>query len=277
MMEVLWQIGDFLAQDRVLAVVRAVVIMLVALLILRLSRRRLRIEGLGGQHNLILRRLLTWAIMGLALAWALQEVGLDLRVVLGAAGVLTVAIGFAAQTSVSNLISGVFLMTERPFSVGDVIEVDGKTGTVMSIDSLSIKLRTFDNLLVRIPNETMLKANVTNLTHYAIRRYDMKVGVAYGTDLALVRELLVELAYREPLCLAEPAPLIILLDFADSAIQLQYSVWGTVENFLAMRNAMFEQVKETFDEHGIVIPFPQRTIHLAGQFSTPVQPATGED
>ncbi|RXM22074.1 mechanosensitive ion channel, partial [Citrobacter sp. AAK_AS5] len=90
----------------------------------------------------------------------------------------------------SNLISGLFLVMERPFVVGDVITVDDVTGEVLTIDMLSTKLRTFDNLYVRMPNETIIKSRVTNLTHFPIRRIDLRLGVAYREDLARVRAVL---------------------------------------------------------------------------------------
>lgn len=261
MREFLSQALEILGNDRVGDVLRAVGILVAGFLALRLIRRRVKIDGLHAQQNMILRRVMTTVVLVVTIAWALSELGLDLRMVLGAAGVLTVAIGFAAQTSVSNLISGVFLMIEQPFSVGDVIEVSGTTGEVLSIDSMSVKLRTFQNLLVRIPNETMLKANVTNLTHFPLRRYDMMIGVAYREDIARVRDVLREVAYSNPKCLAEPRPLIIFLGFGDSALQLQFSIWATQANYLEMRTSMHEDVKRAFDEHGIEIPFPQRTVH----------------
>ena len=119
---------------------------------------------------------------------ALRELGFKLSVLLGAAGVLTVAVGFASQTSASNIISGLFLLGERPFSVGDVIRVGSTTGEVLSIDLLSAKLRTFENLFVRIPNETLIKSEVTNLSRLPVRRLDLKIGIAYKEEVGENKE-----------------------------------------------------------------------------------------
>ena len=258
------QVRDIVTREYVGNALRAALILLAAYILLRVVQRRLIGDGARVQQSMILARVIRWIIIVVAIAWALSELGLDLRVVLGAAGVLTVAIGFAAQTSVSNLISGVFLMLERPFAVGDVIKVGDTTGEVLTIDTMSVKLRTFANLLVRIPNETVLKANVTNLTHFPLRRYDMQIGVAYHEDVEKIRRLLIDIAYRNPLCLAEPKPVIIFKAFGDSALELQFSIWAATENYLAMANSMHEEVKRAFDEHGIEIPFPQRTVHWRG-------------
>ncbi len=206
--------------------------------------------------------LVGWTLLG---ASVLRQLGFELSVLMGAAGVLTVAAGFASQTAASNLISGLFLIGERPFVVGDVIRVDAVTGEVTDIDLVSVKLRTFDNLLVRVPNETLLKSQITNITHYPIRRVDLQLGVAYHEDIERVIEVLQDLAFREPLCLDEPEPLVIHKGFGDSAVLLQFSVWAARTNFLDVRTRLQIEIKKAFDEAGIEIPFPHRTIYASSQ------------
>lgn len=254
--EQLWAI------EMVRAGLRAALIVLAGVLVARMINRRMRRWSLLAQHRLVARRVTTGLIVIVTAAWAMSELGLRLGVVLGAAGVLTVAVGFAAQTSFSNLISGVFLMAEQPFRVGDIITVADTTGEVLTIDLLSVKLRTFDNLQVRIPNETMLKANVTNVTRFPIRRYDFKLGVAYKEDLARVRDVLLAVAEKNPLVLRNPAPLFIFLGFGESGIDLQFSVWAKRERMIEMRTSMGMEIKRAFNARGIEIPFPQRTLQL---------------
>lgn len=215
------------------------------------------------QHHIVLfKRLVYWLILALFVASALKQLGFSLSVLLGAAGVLSVALGFASQTSASNLISGLFLIGEKPFQLGDTIKVGTTTGEVLSIDLLSVKLRTFDNLFVRIPNETLIKSEVTNLTRFPIRRFDLLLGVAYKEQIATVRQVLMDVADKNPLCLDEPAPMFLFLGFGDSALNIQFSVWSKRENFRDLRNSLQEEVKLAFDCAGIDIPFPQRTVHL---------------
>ena len=171
------------------------------------------------------------------------------------------AIGFASQTSASNLISGLFLVAERPFTVGDVIRVGTTTGEVLSIDTLSVKLRTFDNLFVRIPNESLIKSEVTTLTRFPIRRADLLVGVAYKEDLSKVRTILEEVADKNPLSLEEPKPRYIFQGFGESSLDIQFSVWAKRENFLDLKNSIYSEIITAFDEQGIEIPFPHRTIY----------------
>jgi small-conductance mechanosensitive channel len=195
--------------------------------------------------------------------------GVDLSILLGAAGILTVALGFASQTSASNIISGLFLLGEKPFGVGDIVRVGTTTGEVIAIDLLSVKLRTFDNLFVRIPNETMIKAEITNLQRFPIRRFDLQIGVAYKEDLDRVREVLQTVADEHPLSLDEPAPMILFTGFADSSINFQFSVWALSDNFLEIRTQIPLAVKAAFDEHNIEIPFPHRTLYT-GSETTPM-------
>ncbi|MEW6992353.1 mechanosensitive ion channel family protein [Colwelliaceae bacterium 6441] len=214
------------------------------------------------KHGLfLLKRTIFYTILVLFALSALKHLGIDLSILIGAAGILTVAIGFASQTSASNLISGLFLMLERPFSISDVIKVNDTVGEVISIDLLSVKLRTFDNLFVRIPNESMIKSAVTTLTKFPIRRADLKIGIAYKEDIERVREILLEIAEKNVICLEEPAPLFILTGFGASSVDIQFSVWSKRENFLALKNQMYQDIKKTFDAQNIEIPFPHVSLY----------------
>ncbi|WP_019593185.1 mechanosensitive ion channel family protein [Thioalkalivibrio sp. ALM2T] len=264
----------FVTSEAFLAAIRAAVYLLVGLLLARLLSRglaRALEDKLDAQQVMLTRRISFYLIVLLVLASALRELGFDLTVLLGAAGILTVALGFASQTSASNLISGLFLIGERPFSVGDVIKVGDATGEVLSIDPLSVKLRTFDNLMVRVPNETLVKTQLTNLSRFPIRRLDMQIGVGYRTDLKELRDVLMGVAERNPVCLEEPKPLFIFLEYGDSALKIQLSVWARREKFLDLRNSMHEGVKAALDEAGIDIPFPQRTLGGLGGSPLPVR------
>lgn len=208
------------------------------------------------QQLVLIRSVVGYAIYGVGLVLVLEQLGFDPKVLLGAAGFLTVAIGFASQTSVSNLISGLFLIFERPFVIGDAVTIDGVTGEVLSIDLLSVKLRTFDNLYVRVPNEAVLKTRVTTLTRFPIRRIDLKFGVAYASDLEKVRRVLLELVAAHPQVLQEPEPLVLITGFADSAIELQFSVWVEQDPMLRVRSDLYGKIQRAFAEANIEIPFP---------------------
>jgi small-conductance mechanosensitive channel len=258
-------------QMHVFAIGKALLIFIIGYFLARIARNgvgRLTIANLSRHGMILLRRIVFYGILILTCISVMKELGFDLSVVLGAAGILSVAIGFASQTSASNLISGLFLMMERPFSIGDIIKVGDTTGEVISIDLLSVKVRTFDNLFVRLPNESMIKTQVTTLTRFPIRRADIKVGIAYKENIEKVKDILTNLAETNPICLEEPAPLFILLGFGNSSIDIQFSVWAKKENFLTLKNTFYQEIKEAFDTHGVEIPFPHVSLY-SGEATKP--------
>lgn len=244
-------------------VLRAVLILILGAIATRLVAR-----GVGAmaerrftrQEGMIARRLVTWILGGLIFVTVLRELGYDLSILLGAAGVLTVALGFASQTSASNLISGLFLTAERPFVVGDLIQIDTRTGEVLSIDLLSVKLRTFDNLLVRVPNEEIIKKNIVNLTHFPIRRVDLQLRVPYGTDMDWLREFLKEIAEKTPVAMVEPEPIFVFQRYGEAGIEFQFSVWGLRQNYLELLNSTSLAIEAGLRREGIEIPPPRRSI-----------------
>lgn len=245
-----------LCQALLLFIIGFIIAKLISSAVVKLAKHKMTAHG-----QLFLKRSVFYGLLVLVTISALDNVGIDLSILLGAAGIFTVALGFASQTSASNLISGLFLMIERPFSITDVIKVNDITGEVISIDLLSVKLRTFDNLFVRIPNESMIKSAVTTLTKYPIRRADLKIGIAYKEDIEKVRTILLDLASKNLICLEEPAPVFILTGFGSSSIDIQFSVWSRRENFLVLKNSMYTEIKNAFDQHGIEIPFPHVSLY----------------
>jgi len=259
-----FDLNSLLEAIHFIAITKATIILLVGFFVAKFLSNlvtRFNFANMTIHGQILLKRAIFYGIMILMSMSALRELGFDLSVILGAAGILSVAIGFASQTSASNLISGLFLMMERPFSIGDVIRVEQTTGEVISIDLLSVKIRTFDNLYVRVPNESMIKTQVTTLTRFPIRRADLILGIAYKEDIEQVKALLALLADNNPLCLSEPAPLFILKGFGTSSVDIQFSVWAKKENFLVVKNEMYQQIKEAFDNNGIEIPFPHLSLY----------------
>ncbi|MDP2791872.1 MAG: mechanosensitive ion channel family protein [Rectinemataceae bacterium] len=190
----------------------------------------------------------------------LKAFGVDLSALLGAAGIAGIAIGFAAQTSISNLISGLFLISEKPFQIGDSIQVGDITGIVMSVDLLSVKLQTFDNRFVRIPNETIIKTNVINISRFPIRRLDVWVSVAYSSDLDKVKDLLKDIAAKNIHVLDNPAPLIFIDKFDASGINIRFGLWFEASKLLDLKNSIIADVHKRFAAEGIEIPLPKMDV-----------------
>jgi small-conductance mechanosensitive channel len=264
-MNEMWlHLSELLQSDYLGKALRATVLLVIGFFIAKLANRySLRfIEQIFTKHtSQLVQRGVYYLILMLFVFSALMELGFNLSILLGAASVLTVAVGFASQTSASNFISGIFLMAERSFVIGDIIKVGSTVGEVLSIDLLSVKIRTFDNLFVRLPNESLIKSELTTLTKFPIRRLDMKIGVAYKENIAKVKAVLEQVAFDNPLCLEEPKPLYIFQGFEDSSLSLQFSIWAKRENFLELKNSMYEQIKIAFDKENIEIPFPHMSLY----------------
>lgn len=265
-------VADFVTPERISLFIRVVLMLAIGLPIVSFARKllaRIIKDKLSLQAELLLVRTVTYVLYLILAVMVLNEFGFKISALLGAAGVFGIAIGFASQTSISNIISGIFLISEKPFMMGDIIEIDSTLGTIDSIDLLSIKLRTFDNRYVRIPNETMIKSEVINLTKFDVRRAQIVIGVAYKEDVRRVLEILKDIAANLPDALSDPAPLVIADGFGKSSIDISFGVWTATSNAVNMKTQMILAVKERFDKEGIEIPFPHLSIY-AGEASNPI-------
>ncbi|MGA2975341.1 MAG: mechanosensitive ion channel family protein [Spirochaetia bacterium] len=220
------------------------------------------------QRQMIARKIITYSGFFLVFMAVLAELGLKLTAFLGAAGIVGIAVGFASQTSVSNIISGLFLISEKPFAIGDVIRIGGTTGIIQSIDLLSIKIRTFDNLFVRIPNEKILSSEVTNITRFPIRRMDITLQVDYGQDIGRVHDVLAQIAGANPWSLDEPEPVIIISDFKESGIEVQFGLWFAKTDFVNLKNSIMKDIVSQFDAEKIRFAHPNRLVRMVESGST---------
>jgi small-conductance mechanosensitive channel len=244
---------------------------LIGLIIIRIllaMSTRTFLKKVTDHNRLLVRNAIVYSGTIIIFVTVLGELGVNLTTLLGAAGIVGIAIGFASQTSVSNIISGLFLISEKPFSVGDVIRFGDKTGIIHSIDLMSIKIRTFDNLFIRIPNEKVLNTEVVNVTRFPIRRLDLSVSVAYKEDVATVKTVLADVIKNNSYALSEPEPLILFQNFGASGLEFLLGVWFLKTDFLLLKNSLMQGIKERFDAEGIEIPFPHRSLY-AGEATKP--------
>lgn len=213
---------------------------------------------LGTGRAFLLGRLASISvIIGVAL-FALWSVGVPLSGALtwlgATAGVLGVAVGFASQTSAANIISGLFLVGERPFEEGDVISVDGREGFVLSVDLLSVKLRTFDNTYVRVPNESVMKATIVNLTRFPIRRFELILSVRPNVDLDHVRAVMQRVADEIPIVLNEPGPNVLFVALRDGRVDLKVVAWAAKEDFFDAKVRFSTAFVDAVVRDGIALP-----------------------
>ncbi|MGA8884100.1 MAG: mechanosensitive ion channel family protein [Acinetobacter sp.] len=265
--------------DRLTELLVALVLGLIGFLIARFVSNTF-IRTIGSRFNahqkLVWRRGIFYFIFLIFVMASLKEAGFKLSVFLGAAGILTVALGFASQTSASNLISGLFLIGEGSFEIGDTIQItlirgNSIEGEVISIDLLSVKLLTQDNVYVRLPNEQLIRAPVHNLSKFPIRRIPITLAINFHEDIIKVREVLLDVAQKYPLVLADPKPAVTVTAFRESSIELLFAVWCQQENFLKVRDEMQERVRNGFLDNQIEIPVPKMGF-VDHPLSRPVQP-----
>lgn len=178
-------------------------------------------------------------------------------------GALAVGIGFGSQNLISNFISGVILLIERPVNQGDVIEIDGRRVTVERLGARSTIVRTLDNTHMIVPNSLLLERPVINWTlSDEVVRQQIKVGVAYGSPTRRVEELLLAMLAAIEGVRAEPKPLVKFADFGDSALNFEVFFWATIEERLETENEIRHRIAEVFAAEGIIMAFPQRDVHL---------------
>ena len=251
--------------ERLSEIVVAIILAFIGFVIARLVSNAF-IRTIGNRFNahqrLLWRRGIFYFIFLLFIMTSLREAGFKLSVFLGAAGILTVALGFASQTSATNLISGLFLIGEGSFEVGDTIQITlirGQTieGQVISIDLLSVKLLTLDNVYIRLPNEQLIRTPVMNLSKYPIRRIPITLAINFHEDIIKVRQVLLDVAAKYPLVMDDPKATVTVTAFRESSIELLFSVWCRQENALKVRDEMQERVRNGFVENQIEIPVPK--------------------
>ena len=202
-----------------------------------------------------------WGILTLGTVMSFQQF-VDVTAFLAGLGIIGFTVGFALQDVMKNFASGVILLVQQPFRVGDSVAVDAYEGTVRAVDLRSTEIQTFDGRIAILPNAEVLNHAIVNYTRSLQRRIEVVVGVAYGADLKLARDVALEAVRAVPGYLAEPAALVVFKDFADFAMNMSVYAWiDTAQtNPTKARDAAIELIKQALDAHQIEIPYPMRTV-----------------
>lgn len=180
--------------------------------------------------------------------------------VLGAAGF---AVGFALQGSLSNFASGIMILVFRPFKVGDLIEAAGVLGIVKDIQLFNTVLATLDNVKIIVPNGKVYGDVIKNISGYDTRRVDLVFGIGYASSMQKAYDIMQGLLKADARILADPAPQIAVSELADSSVNFVVRPWVKAADYWGVKFDVTRKIKETFDEKGIDIPFPQTTVHMA--------------
>lgn len=224
----------------------------------------LRKYGLDTGIQYTFTRMTHYIIIVIAVLLSMTNIGLDLSALTVFASVVGVGVGFGLQNIASNFISGIILLFERPIKLGDVVEVDGDVVVVEEIKMRATIVKTFDNERIIIPNSQFIENKIVNWSYGdKMVRVVIPIGVAYGSNTYLVRDLLLQAASKEESILNYPAPSVDFLNFGESSLDFRLVVWVDSPDYrlLAKSNLLYK-INDLFIEHGIEIPFPQRDLHV---------------
>ncbi|EPR72966.1 Potassium efflux system KefA protein [Winogradskyella psychrotolerans RS-3] len=205
-----------------------------------------------------------WLVYIIILLITLNSVGVNVTAVFAASAALLIGIGLALQTLFQDIISGVFILIDQSVHVGDIIEIDGKVGRVDEIKLRTTRAVTIDNKVLIIPNHLYLENSLYNWTQNGTTtRENVEVGVAYGSDVQLVKKLLLQAASANKSVLSEPEPGVLFTNFGDSSLDFKVS-FTLADSFKAQfpKSEIRFEIDRLFREHNVSIPFPQRDIHI---------------
>ena len=231
--------------------------------IVAINVRRILAERLPKNESELFAKLIYYIIIIWAFVIALPQLKFDLSGLLVAGGVAGLVIGFASQSVVSNLISGLFLMFERPIKLGDNINVADVTGSVEDVRILSTVIKTYDGIYIRIPNEKVFTSNITNYVHNAARRFTYEIRIRYEDDADAAIRIAREVIEKHPFALKNPAPSVFVDNLGDNSVNLTAYIWAPARNWWEVRTDLLWKIKVALEENGIEIPFPQRTVWFA--------------
>jgi small conductance mechanosensitive channel len=209
-----------------------------------------------------LRNIAYAAMLVIVIVAALQSLGVPTTSVMAVLGAAGLAIGLALKDSLSNIASGVMLIVQRPFHVGDFVQAAGLEGTVDQIRVFQTKLRTTDNRVVVVPNSLITTAPIINFTANPQRRIDLAVGVGYEDDLKAARAVLLEVAAANPLVLAAPPPEALVTALGESSVNLELRAWVNTPDYGNARSELTAAIRDGLVERGLNIPYPQRDLHV---------------
>ena len=243
--------------------ISAVLIFFFSLLFSKLLTTQLRRafkEKMNREQLELMAKMVFYGILAIALLWIMPTIGIELSGLLVAGGIIGLAIGFASQSIIGNLISGVFLMGERPVKIGDHVQIGEHRGFVEDIQIISTTIRTLDGLYLRVPNEEVFTSAITNYSNNQARRLDLDIGIRYSDDAEKAIEVIEEVIEEHPMTLIEPPSYVFVDSLGDNSVDIVARIWVPTSEWYATQRELLWKFKVAVEAAGIQIPFPQRVV-----------------
>ena len=231
----------------------------------RLIIKKAKVQDLNeGSKNSIFQ-ITKYFIWVIAILVALETVGVNISIFLAGGAALLVGVGLGLQQLFNDVASGIIILIEQNLKKGDIIEIEnGTMGAVVEIGLRTSTINTFDNIIITVPNSKFVNDAIVNWSHLDVKtRYRISVGVAYGSDTALVQKILMQCAASHKEIKTTPAPVVRFMEFGDSSLNFQLLFWCTdLFNAESIKSDIRLKVDKLFKENNITIPFPQRDLHI---------------
>lgn len=227
---------------------------------LQIYLRKSLTERLRRDHVQIITKVVYYAVFLVAILMVLSVLGVDPSGLLVAGGIAGIVFGFASQSIVANLISGLFLLFERPVKIGEQVSIGEVTGFVEDMNIISTTIRKYDGLYVRVPNEKVFTANITNFVSHVARRFEYVVGIRYSDDADHAIRIISRIIDEEPFALREPEPQAFVDNLGDNAVNIVVRIWAPVTEWYSLKMKLLWMIKTALETEGIEIAFPQRVI-----------------
>jgi small conductance mechanosensitive channel len=224
-----------------------------------------RIERMDPTLAAVVASVVRYFVLITLLIMVLAQFGVQTTSILAALGALGLAVGLALQGTLANIASGVMLLFLRPFGVGDYVNANGHEGTIEEIGLFTTEMTTFDGIYQTVPNSGLWGGCIINYTRNPTRRHDIVIGIHYADDIDQAQQVLLDVLHADERVLADPVPLILVRELADSSVNLGMRFWTSADTFWPANFELRKQAKLALDRAGITIPFPQRDVHLHQQ------------
>lgn len=252
--------GDLTILELIYALLVLIIGLIVTRLITNYIRRNLKTKVNKDKLDLIIK-IIYYSLVTFLIVWVLSALGIKLSGLLVAGGFLGIVIGFASQSIVGNLVSGLFLTIERPMKIGNAVNIEGSIGIVEDINIISTKLRTWDGLDIRIPNEKVFTSSITNYVSNIARRFEYVLGIRYKDDAQKAIAIINEYLSKEPYVLVNPVPIVFVEKLDESSVNIAVKIWAPVTEWYGLYMKLLNQLKLELEKEDIQIAFPQRVVH----------------